>query len=305
MRALETSGDEPGDTEEVEEPQAQRVAFLGVGSGGKKFEEHIEGSGCVTKPRKVRRHERPGRQRSAHRRHARRTHAGQVRLRVLVARVQLDDALPQGDRLVQASLFFGSQRSLVLGGNRRRGVFGGDGDARVNAHLGRRPRAPGRTTGSTCSLEAPPWKSGTGRPPTRATTVGTVWIWKAWVMAGALSISTSTSWKAPACSRVISSSMASAGFDSSERGDHMTMMTGTAWEVDMTSWKCSSSVVVMRGMWSPSPAAGEAVLRGTGSALTGREVDGSVRVCGHGRSSQMRGEGQAWSWCPLRQNSWC
>ncbi len=28
--------------------------------------------------------------------------------------------------------------------------------------------------------------------------------------------------------------MASAGFDSSERGDHMTMMTGTAWEVDMS-----------------------------------------------------------------------
>jgi len=42
--------------------------------------------------------------------------------------------------------------------------------------------------------------------------------------------------------------MARVGLDSSERGDHMTIMTGTAWEVDMTSWKFSSSVVVMRGM---------------------------------------------------------
>ena len=50
--------------------------------------------------------------------------------------------------------------------------------------------------------------------------------------------------------------MARVGLDSSERGDHMTMMTGTACEVDMTSWKFSSSVVVISGMCRPSPAAG-------------------------------------------------
>ena len=69
-------------------------------------------------------------------------------------------------------------------------------------------------------------------------------------------MSTSTSWKAPACSRVISSSIASVGFDSSERDDHRARMTGTAWDVDMTSWKPASSADVMSGMWSPSPVAG-------------------------------------------------
>ena len=86
--------------------------------------------------------------------------------------------------------------------------------------------------------------------------MGTPWIWNAWAIAGAWSMSTSTSWNLPACSRAISSSMASAGLDSSERGDHMIIMTGTAWEVDMTSWKFSSSVVVISGMCKPSPAAG-------------------------------------------------
>ena len=94
--------------------------------------------------------------------------------------------------------------------------------------------------------------------------------------AGALSMSTSTSWNLPACSRVISSSMASVGLDSSERGDHMIMMTGTAWEVDMTSWKFSSSVVVISGMCRPSPAAGAADSSGAGAL---ERADRSTAPC--------------------------
>ena len=69
--------------------------------------------------------------------------------------------------------------------------------------------------------------------------------------------------------------MASVGFDSSDRDDHMTRMTGTACDVDITSWKPASSVEVMSGMCRPSPAG--AVL----SSVAGAEAraDRSMAPC--------------------------
>ena len=64
------------------------------------------------------------------------TDARQVRLGVLVARIELDDPLPQGDRLVEASLLLGGQGGLVLGRDRSNRVLGGHGDASRDAHLG-------------------------------------------------------------------------------------------------------------------------------------------------------------------------
>ena len=65
------------------------------------------------------------------------THTGQVRLRVLVARVQLDDALPQGDRLIEVAGLLRGQRCLMLGGNGRGGILSCNRDARGDAHLRR------------------------------------------------------------------------------------------------------------------------------------------------------------------------
>ena len=108
-------------------------------------------------------------------------------------------------------------------------------------------------TGTICSFAALPWKSGRGRAPTRAMTLGTAWTWNAWAIWGAASTSTSTNWKAPAFSRAISSSTPMVGFDSRERCDHRTRTTGTVCEVDMTSWKPASSISVTSGIRRPSP----------------------------------------------------
>ena len=56
----------------------------------------------------------------------------------------------------------------------------------------------------------------------------------------------------------------------------MTMMTGTAWEVDMTSWKFSSSVEVMSGMCRPSPAADA---EASGAVGTLERADRSTAPC--------------------------
>ena len=58
-----------------------------------------------------------------------------MRLRVLVARIQLDNPLPAGDGLVEVPGGLGGQGRLVLGRGRCNGVFGGHSNTRGDAHL--------------------------------------------------------------------------------------------------------------------------------------------------------------------------
>ena len=58
-----------------------------------------------------------------------------MRLRGLVARIQLNDLLPAGDGLVEVTGVLGGQGRLVLGRGRGDRVFRGHGDACRDAHL--------------------------------------------------------------------------------------------------------------------------------------------------------------------------